>query len=68
MSEPHLEYPALYDSANNGSLKAQNRFLRTVRFEYFLLFCVSVASATRGMSGINPLLITLLLVVLAGHL
>ncbi|MBC55316.1 MAG: hypothetical protein CL814_00070 [Confluentimicrobium sp.] len=66
MSEPHLEYPALYDSANNGSLKAQNRFLRTVRFEYFLLFCVSVASATRGMSGINPLLITLLLVVLAG--
>lgn len=66
MSAPDLEYPALYDSANNGSIKAQSRFLRTARLEYFLLFCVSVASATRGISGINPLIITLLLVVLAG--
>ena len=66
MSTSDLEYPALYDSANNGSVRAQDRFLWTVRFEYFLLFCVSVASATRGMSGINPLLITLLLVVVAG--
>ncbi|WP_040604242.1 DUF4231 domain-containing protein [Sagittula stellata] len=66
MTKPDLEYPALYDSANNGAIRAQSRFLRTVRLEYSLLFCVSVASATRGISGINPLLITLLLVVLAG--
>ena len=66
MTKPTLEYPALYDSANNGSIKAQSWFLQTIRLEYFLLFCVSVASATRGMSGLNPLLITLLLVVLAG--
>lgn len=66
MTAPDLEYPALYDSANNGSIKAQSRFLRAVRFEYFLLFCVSVASATRGVSGLSTLVITLLLVVLAG--
>lgn len=66
MSAPDLEYPALYGSANNGAIKAQSRFLRTARLEYFLLFCVSVASATRGISGINPLINTLLLVVLAG--
>lgn len=66
MTAPDLKYPALYDSANNGSINAQSRFLQTVRFEYFLLFCVSVASATRGISRINPLVITLLLVVLAG--
>ncbi|OAN95763.1 hypothetical protein A8B74_15430 [Sulfitobacter geojensis] len=56
----------MYHSANNGSIKAQNRFLRTIRLEYFLLFLVSIASATRGLSGVNPLVITLLLVVLAG--
>ncbi|WP_082894695.1 DUF4231 domain-containing protein [Sulfitobacter geojensis] len=66
MTTPDLEYPALYHSANNGSIKAQNRFLRTIRLEYFLLFLVSIASATRGLSGVNPLVITLLLVVLAG--
>lgn len=66
MSTPDLEYPALYDSANEGSIKAQKRFLRTIRFEYLLLFLVSIASATRGLSGLNPLVITLLLVVLAG--
>lgn len=66
MSSPNLEYPALYDSANSGSIKAQKRFLRTIRLEYFLLFLVSIASATRGFSGLSPLLITLLLIVLAG--
>ncbi len=66
MITPNLEYPALYASANNGSIEAQNRFLRTVKLEYFLLFCVSVASATREMSAANSLIITLLLVVLAG--
>ena len=66
MTTSNLEYPALYDSANNGSIRAQSRFLRTIRLEYFLLFCVSVASATREVSGINPLIISLLLVVLAG--
>jgi len=66
LSAPDLVYPALYDSANKGSMKAQSRFLRTIRLEYFLLLCASLASATRGISGINPLIITLLLVVLAG--
>lgn len=66
MTKPDLEYPALYDSANRGSINAQNRFLRTIRIEYLLLFFVSIASATRGLSGLNPLVITLLLVVLAG--
>lgn len=66
MTTSDLEYPALYDSANNGSIKAQKRFLRTIRLEYLLLFLVSIASATRGLSGVNPLVITLLLVVLAG--
>lgn len=61
-----LEYPALYKSANNGSIKAQKNFLVTIRMEYLLLFLVSVASASRALLGINPLVITLLLVVLAG--
>lgn len=66
MSVPQLEFPALYMSANKGSASAQNRFWWTIRAEYFLLFCVSVASATREFSEINPLIITLILVVLAG--
>lgn len=66
MSTSDLEYPALYDSANTGSIKAQKRFLSTIRLEYLLLFLVSIASATRGLSGLNPLGITLLLVILAG--
>lgn len=66
MTVPNLEYPALYDSANTGSIKAQKRFLRTIRWEYLLLLLVSIASATRQLSGLNPLVITLLLVVLAG--
>jgi hypothetical protein len=66
MSAPDLEFPALYNSANEGSIKAQSRFLWTIRWEYFLLFCVSVASATRGISGLNSLVITLFLVILAG--
>ncbi|MBV1897712.1 MAG: DUF4231 domain-containing protein [Rhodobacteraceae bacterium] len=66
MSVPKLEFPALYKSASNGSAAAQKRFLGTIRWEYSLLFVVSVASATRGLSGLNPLLITILLLILAG--
>lgn len=61
-----LEFPALYISADQASASAQKAFLWTIRVEYFLLFCVSALSATRGMSGLNPLALTLLLVVLAG--
>jgi len=66
MSLPKLEFPALYKSASNGSGAAQKKFLGTIRSEYFLLFVVSVASATRGLSGLNPLFITILLLILAG--
>ena len=66
MSAPVLEYPALYKSASKGSATAQSRFLNTIRWEYFLLFVVSVASATRGLSGLNPLILSILLVILAG--
>jgi hypothetical protein len=66
MSEKKLEYPALYKSASEGSATAQSRFLNTIRWEYFLLFVVSIASATRGLSGLNPLILSILLVILAG--
>jgi hypothetical protein len=66
MSTSELEYPALYDSANRGSVKAQKKFLHTIKLEYLLLFFVSIASATRGLSGLSPFMITLLLVMLAG--
>ena len=66
MSAPGLEYPALYKSASDGSATAQKRFLGTIRWEYFLLFAVSIASATRGLSGLNPLILSILLVILAG--
>lgn len=66
MSSNNLIFPALYNSANEGSINAQKRFLSTVRLEYFLLFFVSVASATRNLFGISLLIITILLVILAG--
>jgi hypothetical protein len=66
VSTPSLNFPALYTSANEGSIKAQRSFLWTMRCEYILLFAVSVASATRGWSGATPIAITLLLVILAG--
>ncbi|MEM5471936.1 DUF4231 domain-containing protein [Hoeflea sp. AS60] len=66
MSAPHLEFPALYSSANEGAIRAQNYFLWMVRSEYCLLFFVSVASATRAASGLNPIVVTLLLAILAG--
>lgn len=66
MKPPDLEFPALYRGADDGSATAQKAFLRTIRWEYFLLFCVAVASSTRELSGVGPLLLTLLLIVLAG--
>lgn len=66
MTPPALEFPALYKSADEASATAQSTFWWTIRAEYFLLFCVAVLSATRGLSGLNPLALTLLLVVLAG--
>jgi len=66
VTTPDLEFPALYKSADAASAIAQSTFWWTIRAEYFLLFCVAVLSATRSLSGLNPLVLTLLLVVLAG--
>lgn len=66
MTNINIEFPALYNSADDASTTAQNTFWWTIRWEYFLLFCVAVASSTRGLSGLNPLILTLLLVILAG--
>lgn len=63
---PELEFPALYKSADEASATAQSTFWWTIRAEYLLLFLVAVLSATRDMSGLNPLALTLLLVILAG--
>ena len=61
-----MEFPALYRSANDGSNLAQRQFLSIIRWEYFLLFLVSVIAATRLLTGVSPLLITLILLALAG--
>lgn len=66
MNNPGLHFPALYNSANDASAAAQRAFWWTIKTEYFLLFCVATLSATRDVSGLNPLAITLLLVLLAG--
>ncbi|WFM72507.1 DUF4231 domain-containing protein [Halomonas sp. CKK8] len=66
MTLPTLQYPGLYEGADTGSNSAQRLFLWTIRIEYLLLFCVSVASALRGITGNNSVLITILLVFLAG--
>ncbi len=66
MTAPKLKYPALYDSANSGSNAAQRKFLWTIRGEYILLFCVSVASVIHKAYELNPLFISLLLFFLAG--
>lgn len=68
MSGTGFEFPALYRSADNGSNLAQGHFLRIIKWEYFLLFCVSGIAATRTLTGISPLLISIFLVVLAGLL
>jgi hypothetical protein len=66
MTKSALEFPALYKSADDASAAAQQAFWWTIRSEYFLLFCVAALSATRDVSGLNPLALTLLLVLLAG--
>lgn len=66
MSDQEIHYPALYESASAGSSRAQKVFWWTIRIEYFLLFCVSVASATRDVSGISAASLTTFLIILAG--
>lgn len=66
MNVPELDFPVLYKSADEASATAQRTFWWTIRAEYLLLFLVAVLSATRGLSGFNPLALTLLLVILAG--
>ena len=66
MSSTGFEFPALYQSADNGSKLAQGHFLWIIKWEYFLLFCVSGITATRTLTGVSPLFISIFLVVLAG--
>lgn len=66
MSVTNFEFPALYRSANDGSNLAQKHFLWIIRWEYFLLFCVSAIATTRVLTGVSPLLISVVLVALAG--
>jgi hypothetical protein len=66
VTTPKLEYPALYSSASAGAASAQSGFLLTIRAEYFLLFCVSVALSTKGLVAQNRLLISIILLILAG--
>jgi SMODS and SLOG-associating 2TM effector domain 1/SMODS and SLOG-associating 2TM effector domain 3 len=66
VTTPKLEYPALYESASAGSARAQSGFLWTIRAEYFLLFCVSVSLSAKGLIAQNRLLISIILLVLAG--
>ena len=61
-----LEYPALYQSADEASARAQRGFLWTTGSEYFLLFLVSLSSANRDIFSLSRLAVTLLLVILAG--
>ena len=64
MTTTTFEFPALYQSANCGSNLAQKHFLWIIRWEYILLFCVSVGTATRDITGFPPPIITLVLIVL----
>ena len=66
MSSTEIAFPALYRSADNGSNLAQGHFIWTIRWEYFLLFCVSAITSTRTFTGISPLFISITLAVLAG--
>lgn len=66
MTKPQVEFPALYHSANQASVDAQNAFWWTIRAEYILLFFVAVLSSTRDLFGLSPIVITLLLVILGG--
>lgn len=59
-----FEFPALYESADSASRAAQQWFWWTIIAEYILLFFVAVLSATRSLSGISPLALTCLLIVL----
>jgi len=66
VSDPKLEYPALYTSADDASARAQSGFLWTIRAEYFLLLLVSLSLANKDVFKHSRLAVTLLLVILAG--
>lgn len=61
-----IEYPALYTSANKGSLNAQQTFLNMVRSEYALLFIASAISVFRASNNsLRAVLVVVLLLLLA---
>lgn len=66
MTDTKLEYPALYQSADDASARAQRGFLWTIRSEYFFLFLVSLSLANKDVFKQSRLAVTLLLVILAG--
>ena len=66
MTDTKLEYPALYQSADDASARAQQGFLWTIRSEYFFLFLVSLSLANKDVFKQSRLAVTLLLVILAG--
>ncbi len=66
MRSTGLKYPALYESAGAASAEAQRGSLWTIRTEYFLLLLVSISLAFQDVLSIDRLIVTLLLVILAG--
>ena len=66
MSSTKIELPALFLSADSASNLAQRHFIWTIKWEYFLLLCVSAITSTRALTGISPQIISIILVVLAG--
>lgn len=64
MSIPELDFPALYHSADKGSIKAQRTFLRLIFGEYSVLFCISIASVTHKVGNLNLAVILLVLLFL----
>lgn len=66
MNQLKLEFPALYSSADKASATAQRAFWWTIRAEFFLLFCVASISAVRNFFISSQVILTLILVLLAG--
>ena len=65
MSIPELDFPALYHSANNGSIKAQRTFYGLILGEYFFLFCMSVSSVFHRVGNFNLVFLLLVFLFLA---
>lgn len=66
MTVPRIVYPALYTSADTSSFNAQRGSLWTIRAEYSVLLLVSISLAFRDRFPASRLIITLMLLFLAG--